>query len=308
MQVILGGGGAIGSLLAQELTAQAIDFRVVSRHAKPGIEAHHIAADLLHGDQVKQVVEDAEVAYLTAGLVYKTRIWQEQWPVVMHNVLTACAETGTKLVFFDNIYMYDPQHLAHLTESTPMQPVSKKGEVRAQIARQFMESVERGKVTALIARAPDFYGPKPSNGFIEALISDNLMKGKAAMWFINKNLKHTCIYTPDAAKAVALLGNSPDAYNQVWHLPTDPLGPTGTEWVNLFASALQRPPKITTLSRFSVKALGWFIPVLKESYEMLYQFDREYLFDSTKFNRTFNFTPTPYAQGVKQICQQLINR
>ena len=33
---------------------------------------------------------------------------------------------------------------------------------------------------------------------------------------------------------------------------------------------------------------------------MMYQNDRDYFFDSSKFNNRFSFTPMGYAQGVKQ--------
>lgn len=33
---------------------------------------------------------------------------------------------------------------------------------------------------------------------------------------------------------------------------------------------------------------------------MLYQSDSEYLFNSTKFSKAFNFKATSYAEGIKQ--------
>jgi hypothetical protein len=33
---------------------------------------------------------------------------------------------------------------------------------------------------------------------------------------------------------------------------------------------------------------------------MLYQYDRDYIFDSSKFEKEFNFTPTPYKEGIHQ--------
>ena len=55
--------------------------------------------------------------------------------------------------------MYDPKYLSNMTEETPMNPVSKKGKVRAEIAKMLMDAVEKKNVKAIIARAPDFYGP-----------------------------------------------------------------------------------------------------------------------------------------------------
>ena len=38
---------------------------------------------------------------------------------------------------------------------------------------------------------------------------------------------------------------------------------------------------------------------MRESYEMLYQSDSPYLFDSTKFANEFGFAGTPYPDGVR---------
>jgi hypothetical protein len=45
--------------------------------------------------------------------------------------------------------------------------------------------------------------------------------------------------------------------------------------------------------------VGLFNPPVAESYEMLYQSEFPYLFDSSKFARDFGFTGTPYAEGIR---------
>ena len=35
--------------------------------------------------------------------------------------------------------------------------------------------------------------------------------------------------------------------------------------------------------------------------EMMYQYDRDYIFDSSKFVEKFNFQPTSYLEGIKEI-------
>ena len=78
-------------------------------------------------------VKGSQIAYLTVGLPYKTAIWQQSWPVIMSNLINACKEHSTKLVFFDNVYLYGRVD-GWMTEETPINPCSKKVEVRAQIA------------------------------------------------------------------------------------------------------------------------------------------------------------------------------
>jgi hypothetical protein len=38
---------------------------------------------------------------------------------------------------------------------------------------------------------------------------------------------------------------------------------------------------------------------------MLYQYESEYLFDSTKFSTAFNFAPTAYEEGIRRVCDTI---
>ena len=164
MQTILGSGGAIGIELAKALKKYTSDIKLVSRNPKSVNQNDNLfSADLTKQDDVLKAVENSEIVYLTIGLPYDTKIWKNSWPLIMKNVITACKEHKSKLVFFDNIYMYDPNHLAPVTEKAPINPVSKKGVVRSQISRMILDEVEAGNLQALIARSADFYGPSIEN-------------------------------------------------------------------------------------------------------------------------------------------------
>ena len=128
----------------------------------------------------------------------------------------------------------------------------------------------------------------------------NLKKGKRPNWFINAGKKHSFIYTPDAAKATAILGNTPDAYDQVWHLPTDKNALTVNEIVALFNKEMNTNKKVMVLPMFMLKLLGLFMPIMKEMPEMMYQYDRDYFFDAKKFEDRFAYIPTTYAAGIKE--------
>jgi len=188
--------------------------------------------------------------------------------------------------------MYDPDHLKGMTEETPFKPVSKKGQIRKEVAEMILEEVKQGDLKALIARAPDFLSPH--NSVLTEMALKNLKKGKKANWPGLLDKIHSFIYTPDAAKATALLGNTDEAFNQTWHLPTDSTPYTGMDWVTMAAEITGSKPKAATMSAGMMKFLGIFIPVLKEITEMNYQYERDYLFDSSKFMEKFDFK----RQGV----------
>lgn len=281
MQTILGAGGAIGVELAKALRDYTPDIRLVSRTpTKVNASDTLFPADLTDPAQVMAAVKGSQVVYLTVGLPYQTRLWQQQWPALMQSVLTACQRHQAKLVFFDNVYAIGGDNVRHITESSPVSPSSRKGDVRAEVDRLLLETVERGKLEAIIARAPDFFGPIKATSITMNLIYDNLAKGKKAQWLCDANQPHSTGYTPDLALGTARLGNTPSAFNQIWNLPTAADAPTGKQWAGLFAEAMDVPTNLRhgvhTLPGWGQRALGLFIPIMKEIYEMRYQYDRSY--------------------------------
>ena len=306
MQTILGSGGAIGVELAKALPEYTNKIRLVSRKpVKVNPTDEVLAADVLNPEELQEAVKGSEIVYVTVGFQYNYKVWKQNWPVFIANLIEACKTSKCKLVFFDNIYMYDKDHLNGMTEETPVNPPSKKGTIRAEIANMIMSEVKAGNLTALIARSADFYGPNIQNSsMLTELILKPFSKGEKANWMGKTNCKHSFTYTPDAGKATALLGNTESAYNQVWHLPTAGNPPTGKQWIEMCAKAFGVPAKFRTAPAFAVKIMGLFNAVLREMPEMLYQYDRDYVFNSDKFEKTFDFKPTPYLEGIKAVIEK----
>jgi len=300
MQTILGANGTIGSVLAKELAIYTDKIRLVSRSPRKVNETDELfPADLSNPSIVDQAVSGSDVVYLVVGFDYKLKIWEEQWPRIMRATLDACIKYKTRLVFFDNVYSYDINSIPHMTEDSPYNPPSKKGAVRKQIAQMIMDEVKSGRLLALIARSADFYGPDNKNSMVTQMIYNNLLKGKSASWPVDKNKKHSFTFTPDAAKATALLGNTNDAYNTVWHLPTDKNSLTGSQIIELFAREMKVSSRSSVVPVWMFNIIGIFVPVMKELSEMMYQYDRDYFFDSSKFDKRFNFKTTSYQEGVR---------
>ncbi len=305
-QTILGAGGAIGIELAKALTTYTTDIRLVSRSPKkvnPNDEL--FVADLTNREDVFKAVAGSEIVYVTVGFAYNINVWQKLWPPFIRNVIDACIQHHAKLVFFDNIYAIGGDHVKHITEESPISPCSKKGEIRAELDKLILDAIEKRKLNAIIARSADFFSEVKGNSMSMNLIYDNLIKGKKAQWLCDAGKVHSMSYTPDLAKGTAILGNTPDAYNQIWNLPTDSEKITGDGWINLFAREMNASNKYQVLPNWLIKVLGLFIPIMKELPEMNYQYDRDYFFDSSKFNKRFNYTPTKNAIAVKQTVEQL---
>jgi nucleoside-diphosphate-sugar epimerase len=299
MITILGAGGAISNELAKLLSARKQPFRLVGRNPRtvPGA-TETVAADLTDRVQTIHAVAGSNVVHLLVGLKYDHKLWQEIWPRIMSNTIEACKRAGAKLIFFDNVYMYG-RVSGPMTEETPFNPCSKKGEVRANIAAALINEWKAGTLTGMIARSADFYGHDAHNGLPNVLVFEPLSTKQKASWLVNDSVPHSFTYTPDAAQSLVQLAERATAWNQTWHVPTAPHPLTGKEFVALAAKELGVAVKYRVLNRPMIRIAGWFNPLVAESYEMLYQSDSPYLFDSTKFAREFGFAGTPYADGIR---------
>lgn len=303
VQTILGAGGAIGSELARVLPRWTDRIRLVRRSpAAATANAETLSADLTDRAQTFAAVQGSQVCYLVAGLPYDTRVWEALWPRIMRNTLAACAAHGARLVFFDNVYMYDRDHLDGMDETTPVRPTSRKGAVRAQIAQMLMDAVAGGRLEGLIARSADFYGPgRQQNSVLGRAVFDRLAAGRAAQWLMSADRRHSFTYTPDAALATAMLGNASDVWGDVWHLPTAPAPWTGRQWVERAAQALGAAPRLQVAGPAMMALMGPFIPPLRELRELAYQYDRDYVFRSERFARRFDFAPTHWEDGLRTV-------
>ncbi|HRK52808.1 MAG TPA: NAD-dependent epimerase/dehydratase family protein [Cyclobacteriaceae bacterium] len=159
MQTILGANGVIANNVSKHLTQYTNEIRLVSRNPKKVNETDQLMkADLLNAQQTADAIQGSKVVYLTAGIPYRTATWKTQWPIVMQNVIDGCKQHNAKLVFFSNVYPYGLVE-GKMTEETPFNPCSKKGEVRAKIETSLLNEVKKGNLQAQIVRAADFYGP-----------------------------------------------------------------------------------------------------------------------------------------------------
>lgn len=297
---ILGAGGAIGDELVKYLAARNERIRLVSRNPKAradGVET--LAADLSKLEDAVKAVAGSDVAFLLVGLKYDVQVWRELWPRILGNVVEAAKRANAKLIFFDNVYMYGKVE-GPMTEETPFRPCSRKGEIRAQIATTLLNEITAGNLTALIARSADFYGPGARNGIPNLLVFDKLARHGRPAWLMNDSVKHSFTYTPDAARSLIRLMDSEDAWNQTWHVPTAPDPPTGKAFVTLVAREFGTPAKHRVLTRPMLKVAGWFDATVRELSEMLYQYESDYIFDSSRFDRTFHRQTTSYVDGIHE--------
>lgn len=303
MQTILGATGQIAMELARELrrTTEG-DLRLVSRSPRKINDTDILApADLLDAGQAAEAVKGSRIVYFTAGLPPDTVLWETQFPLMLHNALAATRAAGARFVYFDNTYMY-PQDNRVLTEDAPFAPVGRKGRVRAEMASMVLQEMARGDIPVLIGRAPEFYGPGKTQSITNTLIIDKLKAGEAPRVPVRDDTRRTLIWTPDASRALAALGNAPDAFGQTWHLPCDDDRLTYRQFVALAAEVFGTPAAYKVLGRWTLAAAGLVSTQVRELRELLPRYERDNLFDSSKFKRRFpEFEVTTYRRGLESI-------
>lgn len=301
LHTILGANGNIAQIVSQELFKNGIKVRQFSRHPRKVNDSDDLASgDLLDSLAVSNAISGSEVVYLLAGIKYVSKIWEEEWPIIMRNTVEACITHGAKLVFFDNMYSYSPEEVGHLTEESSMHPKSRKGKVRKEILDIIWKAVDDKKLVALVARAADFYGPEASNSVLHEMIIKRMKSGKAPQWLYSKEKKHSFTYIPDAGKATVFLALQEDSWNQSWHLPTDPSYPSIQEIVDMANQELGTQFKIKIMPSWLVNFLGLFMSIMKEIHELKYQNAQDYCFDSSKIEKHYGLKPTPFRNGLKK--------
>ncbi|WP_312556768.1 NAD-dependent epimerase/dehydratase family protein [Empedobacter brevis] len=303
MQTILGANGQIGNELVKELKRNfTSDIRIVSRNAQKINETDEIfSTDLTREEKAIEAVQGSEIVYFTLGLPINSDLWEEQFPLILHNVIKACKISGAKLVYFDNTYMY-PQNDCIQTEQTSFNPVGRKGRVRKEMTEMLLSEMKSGEIEAVICRAPEFYGPDKTQSITNTLVFDNIKDGKKIKIPLRDSKKRSLIWTPDASRATALIGNSPDTFGQTWHLPVDDSHPTYKELIVLASKIYEKKLKYTVVPKLMFKIGARFNERIKELLELLPRYEHDNIFDDSKFRKRFSdFQSTSYEDGIKQI-------
>lgn len=303
VQTILGANGQIGTELARALHDEyTTDLRLVSRRPKALHDTDELfAADLMDAGQTDAAVAGSDIAYLTVGLPPDAELWAAQLPVMMENTIAACEKHGVKLVFFDNTYMY-PMTSEPQTEDTPFAPVGSKAHTRAKMTTTLLDAMAAGRVEAVICRAPEFYGPGKTQSFTNAMVFEPAAEDKKAKVPLRDDTRRSLIWTPDASRAMALIGNTGSAYGQTWHLPVDGDRPTYKQLVQLASDAWGRKIRYTVLKKPVLFFARYFNPGVRELWELLPRYEVDNVFVSGKFTQAFpEFRVTSYREGIEAI-------
>ena len=295
------GTGAIGRAIMEELIKRGELVRMVNRSGKmdeipAGVEV--VASDLYDQVKVWEVTRGAKVVYQSAQPHYYK--WPEKFHPLQKSIIDGLTGSDAKLVIVENLYMYGETNDKPMTEDTPYNAHTRKGRVRGEISTAAFDAYKEGRLRVTSARGGNFFGPWGTDSTMGARVFYPLLRGKPAQLIGRTDIPHTHTYVTDFGKALVILGEREEADGQAWHVPNDQPKMTQGELIRMFAEEAGVEPKISSMGKLMMTIGGLFIPEAKETVEMMYEFDRPFIVDSSKFEKTFSMKATPMKEAIRE--------
>jgi nucleoside-diphosphate-sugar epimerase len=297
---VIFGTGAIGLATYDALRRRGETARLVNRsgHAPVPDDVEVVGGDARDPAFTTAVAQGSFVVYQTLNPPYPE--WATQFPALQAGVLAAAEAADARLVSMENVYMYGRPNGQPLTEDRPYAAHTKKGQLRARMARELLAAHQAGRVEVAIGRASDYFGPR---GGAQSNLGDRVfpaaLEGKTASVLGDPDQPHTYTYIPDIGEGLATLGEHPDASGEVWHLPNDPDTKTTRQLIDIIYQHAGHPHgKLRAMPALALRLLGLANPTLRELVEMQYQFAEPFIVDSSKIAAKLGVHATPAQQAL----------
>jgi nucleoside-diphosphate-sugar epimerase len=302
--LVLGATGSVGYAFTYELLKQGIETDILVRNREkaeklfynnPLLNIH--VGDVHDSELLMDVTSEMDIIF--HGINYPYKDWHQFMKPVTSLVIKAARQNRSIILFPGNIYAFgnigEP-----IREETFAVPSTKKGQLRFELENMLLEAADTGQCSVINLRLPDFWGPNVTNGLIKPLFG-NAAKGKSMTWMVRADVPHQFVYTPDAARLFYMLSVES-------HLPPYFVlnyGGKIVENVAGLANEISReagsPNRLRLFSKTTLKILGWFMPVVRELNENIYQFENCIMLDDTKVRSKYpEFKETRFADALRE--------
>ena len=299
---VIFGSGPLGLAVMRALLTRQVPVRVVNRSGKRSSDMPEqvevVAGDAYNTEFTHSVTSDAAVVYQCAQPPYQD--WVQKFPPLQAAILEGTAANGAKLIVGENTYMYGDTNGVPMTESLPYNAHTRKGRVRAEMTEALFSAHRAGVVRVAAARGSDFYGPGVLGSSVGDRVFRPALQGKSAQFTGKLDVPHTVTFIDDFGEAMAILGEREGALGQAWHVPNDQPTITQSEFGNMLYKELGLQPKMSGMGRFMMWVGGIFVPEAKEMGEMMYEFEKPFVIDSSKFETAFQVKATPMSAGIRR--------
>jgi nucleoside-diphosphate-sugar epimerase len=296
---VIFGTGPLGQAVMKALLKRGRQIRMINRSGKRPADVpaavEILAGDAYQPDFTHQAARDAAVVYQCAQPVYHE--WVSKFSALQDSILSGAAGNNAKLIAAENLYMYGEVN-GPIHENLPYSATTRKGRVRGEMSNALLEAHRLGKVRVAMARGADFYGPEVLDSSLGDRAILPAVQGKEASLVGSLNQPHSYTYIDDFGEALVLLGEREEALGQAWHVPNPPTLTQG-DLMRLFFQEIGLPVKMSGMGRLMMSIGGLFISGARETVEMMYEFEKPFIVDSSHFVSTFGNIATPHARGVQ---------
>jgi nucleoside-diphosphate-sugar epimerase len=295
------GAGQVGSRLATQLLQSGKRVRIVKRAAASVPGAEMKLGDALDPEFCLEAAHGATSVYHCMNPAYDAKVWASVLPRYADNLIAAAGKAGARLIVLNNLYMLGRTGGRPMNEDTPMNPCSKKGEIRARVSQQLFDAHRRGDVRAAEGRAADFYGPGGQQTYIGDYFWKPALAGRTVQLPVDPDELHTYHYIPDVAAGLASLGSgsaNDSDLGRAWMLPCQPVDTLRT-LVDRLSQMVGRTIRIAKVPRWVIRLSGIFVPLFREVDEMLYQWEEPFIVDDRRFRERFGTQPTDLMEAAR---------
>ena len=292
------GTGPLGLAVMRELRLRGKHVRMINRSSRvrfeKDLQTEVGGIDAADASRTREVCEGAAVVYHCVGLPYPR--WPE-FPAIAAGIVEGAAAAGAKLVYGDNLYMYGAVE-GVMTEERPYAATTKKGRIRAAVARSLLDAHQAGKLRVAIGRGSDFFGPFATDAaMMGSRVFEHALTGKSAQVVGDPDRLHTFTFIDNFGKSLVTLGEREEALGKAWHVPS--LTMTTRQFVESVYRTLRKPVKMRKAPRLAIALAGLFDANAKELKEMLYQFEKDFVMDSSRFEKVFGGRATPLDEAIR---------
>jgi nucleoside-diphosphate-sugar epimerase len=291
------GAGPVGRAIVDVLVARGHQPIVVSRSGTELAGATARTADLSDPAAARAVLADATVVFTTAQPAYHR--WVEEFPALQASIVDAALAADAPLMVVENLYGYGAP-AGPMTEDTPMRPSSRKGTVRAEMWRALVAAADAEGLQMAVVRASDFIGAGVDGSAFGTRFFDPLRRGKPARTIGDVDALHSVTFIPDLAKALVRVAEDDGAWGRAWHAPCAP-AVTQRELAELAASTVGRTATVTPTPLPVLRMVGLFVKPVREMVEMVHEFDRDFVVDSSAFTNHFGMEATPLPRALATV-------
>ncbi len=280
--LILGARGRLGRAAAQAFGASG--WRVLAQARRTeGLGPLALPIALADTDALVQAAQGARAVVYAVNPAY-TRWEAEMLPLARQGMAVA-ERLGALFMLPGNVYAYGASMPPLLSEDTPEQPSTRKGELRQQLEQALADRAASGHLRSVVLRAGDFFGAGKGT-WLDLAIAKRLAQGQLC-YPGPMDVAHAWAYLPDLAQAFVALAerrgtdSTPSPHERL-HFAGHTL--TGQQLLDGLAQAAQQ---LGWIAHASQKPMAWWpwwlaapvVPILREVLAMRYLWDVPHALD-----------------------------